>query len=233
MGSETIGGIGLADADSPLQVVICDDAALHRECLALALNSHGIETECAGDLPSLFVLLDHCAPNVILLDISMPDSGTLLQVGIDLGPGVRVIVTGLSEERESDIVSCAEAGADGLHLRTETLDELLTLIVNPGREEALCSEKVSAILLRRVYSMVGQRNPNPESKEPALTDRETQIMRLLEEGLSNQQIASRLHVTVHTVKNHARSLFSKLGVSSRAEAVATYRAMRYSHVGST
>ncbi len=218
---------------APLRVLICDDAALNRECLALALNPHGIETDSAADMPSLFAALDRSVPDVILLDIDMPDSATLLQVGLDVGPDVRVIVTGLSEDRESDIVSCAEAGAAGLQLRTETLDQLLTLIRNADQAEAQCSPKVSAMLLRHVYSMVGQRNPSTDSKEPALTERETQIMRLLEEGLSNQQIASRLNVTVHTVKNHARSLFSKLGVSSRAEAVATYRAMRYSHVGST
>ena len=99
--------------------------------------------------------------------------------------------------------------------------------------ESIARRADLCVQIFHVYSMVGQRNPNPDSKEPALTERETQIMRLLEEGLSNQQIASRLNVTVHTVKNHARSLFSKLGVSSRAEAVAAYRALRYSHVGST
>lgn len=225
--------MGAASGIGPVPVVlICDDAALRRECLALALGSHGIETDFADDLPSLFASLDRGVPDVVLLDIDMPDSATLLQVALDLGPNVRVIVTGLSQDREADIVSCAEAGAAGLHLRTETLAQLLALIRDGAQEEALCSPKVSAILLRHVYSMVGQRKPNPESKDPALTERETQIMRLLEEGLSNQQIASRLNVTVHTVKNHARSLFSKLGVSSRAEAVAAYRALRYSNVGS-
>lgn len=226
------GGPEAVARGAPLRVVICDDATLRRECLALALNSRGIETDCAGDIPSLIVLAGGRAPDVILVDISMPDSPTLLQMSLDLGANVRVVVTGLSEDRESDIVSCAEAGADGLHLRTETLDELLALILNPAGVEALCSERVSAILLRRVYSLVGQRNPDSEFKGPDLTERETQIVRLLEEGLSNQQIASRLNVTVHTVKNHARSLFSKLGVKSRAEAVAAYRAMRYSQVGS-
>lgn len=215
-----------------LRVAVCDDAGIHRECLALALRSQGIETDCAEDLPSLFGLLDRGTPDVILLDIEMPDSAMLLQVALDIGPHVRVIVTGLSESREDDIVSCAEAGAAGLHLQTESFDDLLALIDSAAQGEAQCSSRVSAILMHRVYSLVGQRTPDPDSKPPTLTDRENQIMRLLEEGLSNQQIASRLNVTVHTVKNHARSLFSKLGVSSRAEAVAAYRAIRYRHLGS-
>ena len=216
----------------PLRVLICERAGLNRECLSLALRSHSIETDCAGDLSSLFSQLDRGTPDVILLDIAMPDAATLLQVGLDVGRRVRVIVTGLSEDQETEIVSCAEAGAAGLHLQTESLEELLTLIRKAARDEALCSPRVSAILLRHVYSIVGNRNPDPHSKDPTLTDRETQIMRLLEEGLSNQQIATRLGVTVHTVKNHARSLFSKLGVNSRAEAVVRYRAMRLFHIGS-
>lgn len=219
--------------DVPLRVVVCSDAGLRRDCLALALKANGVESACAADLPALFSRLDGGVPDVIVLDIDMPDSATVLQVGLDLGPGVRVIVIGLSEDRMADVVSCAEAGVAGLHLRTETLEELLALIRNTGQQEAQCSPKVSALLLRHVYSMVGQRHPSPDSREPVLTEREAQIMRLLEEGLSNQQIASRLNVTVHTVKNHARSLFSKLAVSSRAEAVAAHRAMRYSNVGST
>lgn len=214
---------------APLRVVICDDCKLNRECLALALRSHGMRVDCVGDLPSLFGQLEAGPPDVLLLNIGTPDSATLLQVGLDIGPDVRVIVTGLSADRESDIVSCAEAGVAGLHLRTESLGELLELIRNPAQDEAVCSKAVSAVLLRRVYSLVGQRNP--ELPDPVLTERENQILHLLEEGLSNQQIATRLSVSIHTVKNHARSMFSKLGVNSRTEAIAAYRAMRHSKVG--
>lgn len=207
-----------------LRVVICDDSTLNRECLALALRANGIGSDGAWDLPSLFGRLETGLPDVFLLDIDTPDSATLLQVMLDFGPDVNVIVTGLSEDRESDIVSCAEAGVSGLHLRSESLDELIAMIRNPAGDDAVCSQKASAILLRRVYSLVGQ--ANPESSDPGLTDRETEILGLLEMGLSNQQIASRLTVSIHTVKNHAHSMFGKLGVGSRTEAVAAYQAMR-------
>jgi DNA-binding NarL/FixJ family response regulator len=213
-----------------LHVVICDDSTLNRECLAMALRSHGMHVDSVWDLGSLLGQLSDRAPDVILMNIGTPDSSTLLQVGLDAGPNVKVIVTGLSDDRESDIVSCAEAGVAGLHLRTESIDQLLNLIRESAHDESMCSPEIAAILLRRVYAMVGQQNP--ESKNPELTDRETQILQMLEEGLTNQQIASRLSVSIHTVKNHAHSLFTKLGVNSRAEAVTTYRAMRYSNMGS-
>lgn len=221
-------GTGASDA---LRVVICDDAALNRECLAVALGVHGIIADGAADLPSLLRRLEHGVPDVLLLNIATPDSATLLQVGLDVGPDVRVIVIGLSEDRESDIVSCAEAGVAGLHLRTESFDELLTLIRDTTtHDRSACSPAISAILMRRVYALAGQQNT--ESKDPGLTEREHQILQLLTAGLSNQQIASRLSVTIHTVKNHVHNLFGKLGVGSRAEAVAVYRAMRYSSLGS-
>lgn len=218
------------DADPKLRVVICDDCKLNRECLAVALRPYGITADFVWDLPSLFERLDAGVPDVFLLNIATPDSATLLHVGLDIGAEMRVIVTGLSEDRESDIVACAEAGVAGLHLRTESLEELLAMIRNPAQDEALCSQAVSAILLRRVYSLLRQQNP--DSKDPVLTDRENQILRLMEEGLSNQQIASRLNVSIHTVKNHAHSMFGKLGVNSRAEAIAAFRGMRYAKVGS-
>jgi len=228
-----IGDVVTTDGEgtgAKLRVVICDDCKLNRECLALAIRSQGFTADCVWDLPSLFDQLDAGAPDVFLLSIGTPDSATLLQVCLDIGANARVIITGLSEDRVSDIVACAEAGVAGLHLRTESLDELLAMIRNPARDEALCSQAVSAILLRRVYSLLGQRNP--ESRDPILTDRENQILQLMEEGLSNQQIASQLKVSIHTVKNHAHSMFGKLGVSSRTEAIAAYRAMRYTKVGS-
>ena len=213
-----------------LRVVICDDGVLTRECLARSLRSEGIDADCAWDLPSVFRQLDRGIPDVIVLNIDTPDSSTLIQVASDFGPGIRVIVIGLSEDREADIVSCAEAGVAGLHLRTESFDDLLSLIrSDTDDDQPACSPAISAILLRRVYALIGQADPDSLT---LLTEREDQILRLLDEGLSNQQIASRLHITFHTVKNHVHSLFGKLGVSSRGEAVAAYRAIRASKIGS-
>lgn len=136
-----------------------------------------------------------------------------------------MIVYGLSEEREWEIVASAEAGAAGLHLRSESFDHLLDLMRDVENGRARCSPEVSAILLGQVYvDATGVRDPS----NGVLTARETEILMLIEEGLTNKQIATRLCVTVHTVKNHVHSLLGKLGVQSRAEATRFARAMRYS-----
>lgn len=210
-----------------MRVVIVDDARLNRECLAAQLAGNGITTATAWDLSSLVAEVDQVVPDAILLNIDTPDSATLLQLALDLDRRVRVIVYGLSTDRESEIVSCAEAGVAGLHLRTESFDHLLSLTTSSADGRAQCSAEVSSILIRRVYAFAAQ--ANPDTTTDVLTRREIEILELIEQGLTNQQIASRLSLTLHTVKNHVHNLLSKLGVSSRAEAVSVFRAKKYAN----
>jgi DNA-binding NarL/FixJ family response regulator len=214
-----------ATTPADVRVVIVDDGRLNRECLEAQLWAHDVDAVCAWDLESLLGQMDRGVPNVVLLNITARDSDTLLHVTLDLNPAVRVIVFGLADHRESEIVSCAEAGVAGLHLNSESFEHLLGLI-HSANGQAVCSPRVSAILLKRVYAFA--RQGDPELKEPLLSPREKQILELLEAGLSNQQIASRLCLTLHTVKNHVHSVLTKLGVSTRSEAGTLYHAMRYS-----
>lgn len=212
---------------APTRVVIVDDGRLNRECLTAQLNANGLDAVDAWDMPSLFDAADGGMPDVILLNVATPDYATLLQVGLDMDAKTRVVTFGLSVDREPEIVAAAEAGVSGLHLRTESFKHLLSLIKTAGKGQAQCSPMVSAILMRRVYAFAAQ--ANPDSKTDSLTARENEILELLEQGLTNQQIATRLSVTLHTVKNHVHSLLTKLGVGSRAEAVTVYRVAKYSN----
>lgn len=207
------------------RVVIVDDVRVNRESLAVQLGVHGLDAHGAWDPPSLLHLIHTDPQDVILLNIGTADSATLLQVGMDVGPATRVVVFGLSADREAEIIAAAEAGVSGLHLKSESIDHLLTLLRHAREGKAQCSPEVSAILMRRVYAFAAQRNP--DSTTDSLTARELEILELLEQGLTNQQIASRLSVTVHTVKNHVHSLLTKLGVSSRADAVTVFVAEKY------
>ena len=81
------------------------------------------------------------------------------------------------------------------------------------------------MLLRRLSTLAARRQP--VAKELVLTAREAQILRLLEMGLSNRNIADHLGIAIHTVKNHVHSVLTKLGVSTRAEAAALARTIRY------
>jgi DNA-binding NarL/FixJ family response regulator len=109
-------------------------------------------------------------------------------------------------------------------MRTDTLKDLIVLVNNVATGMPSCPPRVSAILLRRLSSLAAQ--PQPEDRELALTAREIQILRMLELGRSNRDIATHLGIAIHTVKNHVHSLLTKLGVSTRAEAAALSRTIR-------
>lgn len=204
------------------RVLIVGDCTLYRDYLAAVLASHGaVAPGVAWDLPSLIASYETTVPRVILLDMSTRNSAMLLRQALQLSPHARVIVMGISEDDESEIVACAEAGVAGYHLRSDSLKDLLVLTHKVAAGESLCSPRVSAILLRRLSALASQRQPT--AKELVLTSREIQILRLLEMGLSNRDIAEQLCIAVHTVKNHVHSLLAKLGVSTRAQAAALAR----------
>jgi DNA-binding NarL/FixJ family response regulator len=213
------------------RILIVDDSTLYREYLAGVIAAHGVVNPIvAWDLPSLIATIENAMPRVILLNMTTRDSAMLLRQVLKLSPGVRVIVLGMSEDDESEIVACAEAGVAGYHLRTESLGDLLALIRKVAAGESLCSPRVSAILLRRLSALASQRQQ--ADRELVLTAREAQILKMLELGLSNRDIAEQLCIALHTVKNHVHSLLTKLGVSTRAQAAALSRTIRYTEGGS-
>ncbi|MEV0672726.1 response regulator transcription factor [Mycobacterium sp. NPDC050441] len=214
------------------RVLIVDDCTLYRDYLATVLVSHGaVAPGVAWDMPSLRAAVEATQPWVVLLNMGTRDSAALLRRVLSLSMQVRVIVLGVSEDDEPEIVACAEAGVAGYHLRTETLEDLLVLIHKVAAGESMCSPRVSAILLRRLSLLASQRQPT--TKELVLTSREIQILRMLELGLANQDIADELCIAVHTVKNHVHSLLTKLGVSTRGQAAVLARTILHAddHLG--
>jgi DNA-binding NarL/FixJ family response regulator len=222
---------GRTDMQGPRRnerILIVDDCTLYRENLAAIFALNGMAAPSgAWDLPSLVTALSGTEPSVVLLNIETRGSALLLRAAMDISPSVRVIVLGASEDNESEIVAWAEAGVADYHMRTDSLEDLLVLIHKVAAGETTCSPRVSAILLRRLSALASQRQP--PAKELALTTREVQILRMLELGRSNQDIATQLSIAVHTVKNHVHSLLTKLGVSTRAEAAALSRATPLRH----
>jgi DNA-binding NarL/FixJ family response regulator len=218
-------GFGAAWSDrlrGPTRILVVDDCTLYRENLVTLLAANdAVESTVAWDLLSLKSALEECTPHIVLLSMSTKDSAALLRTMTVSSPAAKVIAVGVSEDDESTIVACAEAGVTGYHLRSESLDDLQLLIHKLSYGESVCSPKVSAILLRRLSMLAAERKPTVE--ELVLTAREIQILRMLEMGLANRDIADQLCIALHTVKNHVHSVLGKLGVSTRAQAVAVSR----------
>lgn len=207
-----------------VRILIVDDCTVYRDYLAAVLTAHGAAAPgLAWDLVSMIAAAEATLPRIMLLNTRTRDSAMLLRQALKLSQQVRVVVLGVSEDDESEIVGYAEAGVAGYHLRSESLEDLLVLIHNVAAGGSMCSPRVAAILLRRLSALAAQ--PRPAMPELVLTAREIQILRMLEMGMTNRDIADQLRIAVHTVKNHVHSLLTKLGVRTRVQAAARARAI--------
>lgn len=218
-----------AEAQLPdVRFLLVDDCTLYRDNLASVLLARGVSRlAVARNLATLRSAVSEAAPEMVVLNMGSRESLALLDFLRREYPEARVIVMGISEDDELQVIACAEAGVAGYHMRTESLDDLLTLIRSVAAGGAVCSPEISAILLRRLSDLAARRH---DPAEWLLTAREAEILHLLESGLSNRDIATELCIAVHTVKNHVHSLLNKLGVRTRAQAAALSGSMGSRHI---
>jgi two-component system nitrate/nitrite response regulator NarL len=211
-----------ANGDHSTRVLVVADVSVHRDSLVEQLDREpGIQVVAAtSDLAEGVEEVWTLSPDLVLLDVAAEERVEAIAALVASVPDVRVVAFAVPET-ESDIIACAEAGVAACVTREASFDELVATIERVGSGESLCSPQVAAVLLRRVATLAAERAGDPAA---SLTIREREILELIDEGLSNKQIAQRLCIEVPTVKNHVHNLLEKLGVQSRHEAAALVRA---------
>jgi DNA-binding NarL/FixJ family response regulator len=192
---------------TPVRALVASDIRLYREGLAAGLAGSRVEVAgTAADAASTVELARSLAPDVVLVDLVMAGWEDAVRT---VAGGARVVVLGVREV-EDEVIACAEAGVAGYVTREASLEELTDVV-----------EGVARGRLRRVAETAGRRREAPSAER--LTRREAEIVGLIDEGLSNKQIAGRLSIELATVKNHVHSILEKLQVERRAEAAARVR----------
>jgi DNA-binding NarL/FixJ family response regulator len=206
-----------------VSVLVVDDSRLYRDAVADLLRAElwVDRVEVASDGPAAMERSVAFPPTITLLNLAVDDSLGWLEAL--RGAGARVVVLGVRDS-DAEVLACAEAGAAGYLLRSDSLDALRELIQAVARGEAICSPRATALLLRRVATLAAERRSR--TGLGVLTAREAEILELLEQGLANGEIAQRLSIQVRTVKNHVHAILGKLGVARRGQAAARARAAR-------
>ena len=219
--------------DSPVvarRVLVVDDTCLSREALTSLLEGEPwiAALEAAGDLAATMERQRQFRPDVVLLN--MATVGSLGIVAAVVGADARacVVAIGVSGS-EDEVIGLAEAGVAGYLLRGASRTDLAVTMRSLARGESLCPPQISTALLRRVASMAAERRSLAAGSR--LTAREHQILRLIDQGLSNKQIGQQLGIEVRTVKNHVHNILEKLHVHRRGEAAARMRAAHSSSTG--
>jgi DNA-binding NarL/FixJ family response regulator len=162
-------------------------------------------------------------PDIVLLDVAIPENAWLVRGLVAAVPGTRVVALAVPEA-EQDVLMWAEAGVAGYVTREASVEDVVAAVQAVARGEVLCSPRMVATLFQRIATLALERSP--QSIESRLTSRELEILDLIDQGLSNKEIARRLTIEVSTVKNHVHNILDKLNVSRRAEAAARVRAAR-------
>ncbi|WEO94830.1 response regulator transcription factor [Streptomyces sp. FXJ1.172] len=206
----------------PARVVVADDQTVVREGIVMLLGLlPGVEVVgAAGDGEEAVQLVEELAPDVVLMDLRMPrcDGVEATRRIRAQYPGTQVVVLTTYADDES-LFPALRAGARGYLTKDAGGDEIVRAVESVLSGDAGLSPSVQ----RRLLERLSQPEPGPvPAAEPApdgLTARETEVLRLIAEGLSNQEIARRLHVSTATVKTHINNLFAKTGLKDRAQAV--------------
>lgn len=202
-----------------LVVLIAVAVRLYRDGLAEALSAHRdfrIEA-AAGEEADVVAASLLVQPDVVIVDVALVEALTVIRA-LRAQSSCRRILAFAVGDRVDALIQYAKAGADGFFSASGTLAELVEAIERTAIGELMCSPRIAAELLRQAAQ---ESRPTFQSAaESSLTRREEQVLRFLQDGLSNKKIALALHISEATVKNHIHHLLQKMHVSTRGQAVA-------------
>jgi two-component system, NarL family, nitrate/nitrite response regulator NarL len=154
--------------------------------------------------------------NVALLDMAMSGAFSVAKEVARSGGPSKVVALGMPED-EAGVLSCAQIGIAGYVTRDGSVEDVVAAIKAAARGEVHCSPKVAGSLFRRLATISTERPRR--SGSGALTAREAQILKLVQEGMSNKMISRSLGIELATVKNHVHNILVKLDIHRRAEAI--------------
>jgi len=206
--------------DTPSQtkrVMVVDDHPMWLEAIVDQLTAAGFEVVAtATDGQQCLTRARASHPDLVVMDLNIPAPGGVecTRRLLEEFPDLQVLVMSASDER-SDVLAAVKAGAQGYVLKSSSRAELLDAVRRCAAGEAVFTPALAGLVLGEYRRMATE--PDDQAKAPTLTDRETEVLRLVAKGLSYKEIAERLVVSHRTVQNHVQSVLRKLALHNRVE----------------
>ncbi|MFE7318015.1 response regulator [Streptomyces sp. NPDC057555] len=212
----------MTTAATAIRVLIADDQIMVRQGFTVLLNAEpGIEVVGqAVDGHDAIARTTELAPDVVLMDIRMPGlDGIEATRRITAPPDAAVKVLVLTTfDLDEYVYEALRAGASGFLLKDASADELAQAVRVVAAGDALLAPGITKRLIAEFSRMTGARRTPPRGRAAGLTERETEVLSLIAQGLSNAEIAERLVVAEQTVKTHVGRILVKLGLRDRTQA---------------
>ncbi|WP_007025630.1 response regulator [Saccharomonospora iraqiensis] len=200
-----------------VSVMIVDDHPIWRDGVARDLTEHGFEVRAtASDGAAATRIARAVRPDVVLMDLNLGSSSGVEATRTITGelPDTRVLVLSASGEHD-DVLQAVKAGASGYLVKSASVDELVDAVRRTAEGDPVFTAGLAGMVLGEYRRMADA--PAPGEPPPQLTDRETDVLRLVAKGLTARQIADRLVISHRTVENHVQSTLRKLQLHNRVE----------------
>ncbi|MCW0213956.1 MAG: response regulator transcription factor [Pseudonocardia sp.] len=209
---------------TPPRVLLADDHPVYRDGLRMMLDSSGGAevVGTAADGAEAVTLAARLRPDVVVMDLQMPglDGITATRRILDEDPEVGVLVLTMHDDEEN-VFAAMLAGARGYLVKGADQTQILRAITSVAGGDVIFGPALAARVTQYFVQLAGSR-PAPGSF-PQLTVREREVLDLIAAGLSNRQIAERLVLSPKTVRNNVSTVFAKLQVADRAQAIVRAR----------
>ena len=204
--------------DELISVIVVDDHPMWRDGVSRDLQAAGLRVVATADgVASSGRIAATVKPDVVLMDMQLTDGDGAQATAAVLAasPDSHILVLSASAERE-DVLEAVKAGATGYLVKSASAAELIEAVKATARGQAVFTPGLAGLVLGEFRRMSSA--PAADSDEtPRLSDRETEVLRLVAKGLSAKQIATRLSLSHRTVENHVQSTLRKLQLGNRVE----------------
>ncbi|MCM4076956.1 MULTISPECIES: response regulator [Paractinoplanes] len=204
---------------SAIRVMVVDDHPMWREGVSRDLTAAGYDVVAtSGEGRQAVRIAAAARPDVVILDLQLPDisgveviNGLLTEV-----PGVRILMLSASGEQQ-DVLDAMKAGATGYLLKSAGPAEFLDAVSRTAAGDTVFTPGLAGLVLGEFRRLAVTEPAGPRVDAPKLTERETEVLRLVAKGLSYRQIAERLVLSHRTVQNHVQNTLGKLQLHNRVE----------------
>ena len=205
------------EAAAPLRVMVVDDHPLWRDAVERDLAAAGMDVVAvAADGREALARFPAARPEVVVLDLQIPppDGVAVTAEIVRQEPAVRVLVLSASGEH-ADVLAAVKAGATGYLVKSASREELLTAVRRVAQGDPVFTAGLAGLVLGEFQRI--SEEPTSDPSEPRLTERETEVLKMVAKGLSYRQIAERLVLSHRTVQNHVQNTLTKLQMHNRVE----------------
>jgi DNA-binding NarL/FixJ family response regulator len=203
-----------------LSVMVVDDHPIWREAVARDLTERGLRVVATAADADAAVRIAHATrPRVVLMDLNLGAKSGVEAIGGILArqPATRILVLSASGEH-ADVLEAVKAGATGYLVKSAGVEELLAAIRRTADGYPVFTPGLAGLVLGE-YRRLADELPGPGGDAPVLTERETDVLRLVAKGLTARQIGDRLRLSHRTVESHVQNTLRKLQLHNRAQLV--------------